>query len=146
VTASARKSVLVLLLAAVGCAAEGPFGDTEGSTWATHEDALTAVECIAPPADDPDQAICSGTIPSVSSCFVSLGSDRLRREIAQTFRVNRKGQAGRVRLQLKRLQELPVDPSEQSDLLLELRTVTDGFIRSTPPPPSPPPASTATGC
>lgn len=127
-TASARKSVLVLLVAAVGCSSEAPPGDTEVTPWATRESALDAVSCPMPPVDDPGQAMCSGTIPALSSCFVSLGSDRLRREIAQTFTVGRKGQAGRVRLLLKRLQEIPTDPADQADLMLEVRPLVDGLI------------------
>ena len=126
-TAPVRNRVLGMLLLTAACSADVQTTADE-SPWAAREDRLEAVACPAAPADDPDQVLCSGTIPAVSSCFVALGSDRLRREIAQTFTVNREGVAGRVRLLLKRLQELPLDPAEITALRVEVRTLDDGVI------------------
>lgn len=138
--ASVRNFALLLLLFGVACgdvdtldvpwqapAVPGSRPQADEPRYAAQTFALmeNPVECPPPePGEDgePDQPdpTCSwdpnATVEEVEPrCFVPLGEGsggRLRREIAQTFRVSEQGSPGRLRLLFTRLKDVIDDPDD----------------------------------
>ena len=100
---------------------------------------MPAVPCPTPtPPSDTAQVLCSdssATSNVIGGYFLAQGTARIQNEVAQTFKVNRAGRPGRLRVTLTRLFN-PASPTRANgtkpSLVIEIRSLIGGAVDITP--------------
>jgi len=101
------KHLLVFAACAALAACRGePSGSPESEEFESMSNELSPVSCTTPTPT----TICSAENTATPACFVALDQTRLRKEVAQFFRIPTAGTPGHIRMYLKRV----VDPPQTS--------------------------------